>query len=207
MQLTRENSGPRIRRPRFGATTDALPRTAAATAHAVRPAAEKGTTATMIRTETGIVTVIVTEEIVIVTVVTVIEVTVIVTATGRGVGGAGPRRRGGARLPNVGGKTGPGLPLRRTTRRMWKGIGRGKERGIVRRRLLMNTEFHTLCPSDGILFAGRFLCFFFQKKLGVVRDASSFVLSVVAIYAETRNLSEPASLLGLACLACHHSIV
>jgi hypothetical protein len=178
MQLTRENSGPRIRLPRFGATTDAPPRTAAATAHAVRPAAEKGTTATMIRTETetGIVTVvivtvvIVTEEIVTEEIVTVIVVTVIVTATERGAGGAGPRRRGGARLPNVGGKTGPGLPLRRTTRRIWKGIGRGKGRGIVRRRLLMNTEFHTLCPSDGILFAGRFLCFFFPKKMGVVHD-------------------------------------
>lgn len=143
--------------------TDAPPRTAAATAHAVRPAAEKGTTATTTRTETVTETGIVTE--VIVTVVTVTAVIVIVTATAtteRDVGGAGPRRRGGARLPNVGGKIGLGLPLRRTIRRTRRERERG--RGIVRRRLLMNTEFHTLCPSDSILFAGHFLCFFSKKK-------------------------------------------
>lgn len=103
MQLTcdNNNSGPRIRRPRFGATTDALLRTAAATAHAVRPAAEKGTTVTttrtetVIETETGIVTVTGTVVIVTVTATVVIGIET-ATATERGAGGAEPRRGGGA---------------------------------------------------------------------------------------------------------------
>ena len=89
-------------------------------------------------TETGIVT-----EIVTVTANVTETVIAIVTPTVRGEEGAGRRRGGGARRPNGDGKTGPGRPLRRRLRRNRTGIGTGKERGIVRRRLLMITEFHT----------------------------------------------------------------
>ncbi len=158
---------------------DARPRTAAATVRVVRPAAETGTTATT-GTAIGTGTVIVTAAI---TVTATAIVTETETETVIGVGEAGLRRGGGAPLPNVGGTIEQGRPLRRTSRRSRTGIGIGKERGIVRRRLLMITEFSYPCRSDSIcLQVLSRVCFMVPKNMRcvfVVHDASSFVLSVV----------------------------